>query len=154
MTTEKKRIFYFEDEPELLRSYFKILREKYEVIVGASKELIEQPRQQPIDLVIVDLMIHPASFDEKEDKVQNIGYADASWQRTGVKFLRLVRAGDYEDFGFPATVPAIAATAMVDNPTRDEVVELGVKAYLEKPFSVDELEEAVGAALISQKNGK
>jgi CheY-like chemotaxis protein len=152
VTTEKKRIFYFEDEPELLRAYFEVLREKYEVIVGASKELVEQSRRQPVDLVIVDLMIHKFTFDEEGNEVQNIHYADVNWQRTGVEFLRRVRVGDYEDFGFSAAVPAIVATAKVDNPIRDEVEALGVKAYLEKPFSVDELKEAVDAALISQEN--
>jgi CheY-like chemotaxis protein len=149
MTTEKKMIFYFEDEPGLLRAYFKVLREKYEVIVGASKELIEQPRPQPVDLVIVDLMIHEFTFDEEGKEVQNISYEDVAWQRTGVGFLRRVRAGEYEAFGFPAAVPVIAATAMADNSTQDEVEALGVQAYLEKPFFVDELEEAVEAALIS-----
>jgi CheY-like chemotaxis protein len=149
MTTEKKRIFYFEDEPELLCAYLKVLREKYEVIVGASKELIEQPRPQPVDLVIVDLMIHGFGCDEKGNEVQNIYYAGVNWQQTSVEFLRRVRAGDYEDFGFPATVPAIVATAMIDNLTRDEVEKLGVKAWLEKPFSVDELEEVIDGGIIS-----
>lgn len=147
MATGGKTIFYFEDEPELLRDYFKVLRTKYGVIVSASQEVIEQLRQQPIDLVVIDLMIHYSSFDEAEKEVENIHYPDVGWQRTGVEFLRRIRAGDYREFGFPATAPVIAATARVDDSTREEVELLDVKAYLEKPFSVDELEEAIKVIL-------
>jgi CheY-like chemotaxis protein len=148
MTTGKKTIFYFEDEPELLSDYFRVLREKHEVIVSANRAVIEQSRQQPIDLLIVDLMIHRSSFDEARKEVQNVRYTGVEWQQTGVEFLRRVRTGDYEEFGFPATIPIIAATAMVDASTREEVVEqLDARAYLEKPFSVDELEKAIEAIL-------
>jgi CheY-like chemotaxis protein len=147
MAIGEKMIFYFEDEPELLRDYFKVLRTKYKVVVGASREVIEHPPQRPVDLIIVDLMIHYSSFDEAEKEVENISYPGVGWQQTGVEFLRRVRAGNYEEFGFPATIPVIVATAKVDESTYEEVELLGVKAYLEKPFSVDALEELVETIL-------
>ena len=148
MTTGKKTIFYFEDEPELLRDHFKVLRAKHEVIISATRADIEKKRRQPVDLLIVDLMIHHSSFDEAGKEVQNVRYPNVEWQQTGVEFLRRVRAGDYEKFGFSADIPVIAATAIVDASTREEVVEqLDAKAYLEKPFSVDKLEEAIEAIL-------
>jgi CheY-like chemotaxis protein len=147
MTAGKKTIFYFEDEPKLLRDYFKVLRTKYEVIVSAKQAVIEQPRQHPLDLIIIDLMIHHWSFDEAEQEVENISYLGVGWQRTGIEFLRRVRASNYEEFGFPATIPVIVATAAVDESTHEEVEQLNVKVYLEKPFSVDQLEEVVETIL-------
>jgi CheY-like chemotaxis protein len=148
MSTRAKRIFYFDDEPEDLRDYIEILRAEYEVIVGASRDLVEQPRRQPIELVIVDLMIYHFSF-EGRNEVQNISYPGISWKRTGVEFLRRLRAGNYERFGFPAAVPVIVATVRVDSSIREEVEELNVEAYLEKPFTIDELEETVNAVFIN-----
>lgn len=143
----KKSIFYFEDEPELLRDYFRILRMKYNVIVGASQELIEQERLQPMGLLVVDLLIHHSGFDESEKEVMNITYPDVKWQRTGLEFLKRVRAGDYERFGFPALIPVVAATAVIDSSTREEIEGLGIKKYLEKPFSVDKLEKAIDSII-------
>jgi DNA-binding NarL/FixJ family response regulator len=148
-----KTIFYFEDEPELLRDCMKVLRTKYEVIVSAEESVIKQPRQRPVDLIIVDLMIHRFGFNEEGIEVQNITYPNVEWQRTGVEFLKQVRAGNYEVFGFPATVPFIVATALVDSSTREEVEKFDIKDYFEKPFTIQKLEEAVESALIEQELG-
>jgi DNA-binding NarL/FixJ family response regulator len=147
MATGEKTIFYFEDEPKLLRDYFRVLRTKYEVIVSARQKVIEQSRQRPLDLVIVDLMIHHWSFDEAGEEVENISYPGVGWQRTGVEFLKRVRAGNYEEFGFPAAILVIVATAEVDESTYEEVEQFDVKTYLEKPFSVDALEESIKTIL-------
>ncbi len=147
MMAEKKTIIYFEDEPELLSAHLEALREKYEVVVSASQDLIEQARPRPVDLIIVDLMIHLQGFNATGTQVENIHYQGVKWQKTGVEFLRRLRAGDYQALGLPAATPVIAATAMVDESTRREVERLGVNAYLEKPFSMDQLEAAVDAIL-------
>ena len=51
MASKEKVIFYFEDQPELLNDYIEMLSKKYKVIVGAKKILIEQERQEKIDLI-------------------------------------------------------------------------------------------------------
>jgi len=147
MPTQKKRILYLEDDPESVRDYYAILREKYEVIIGAHRDLLEKTRTQPVDLVIVDLMIHHYSSNAEDRLAPSISFQGINWQRTGVEFIRRLRAGEYEIFGLPATVPVIVATAVVDYAVQEQVLALGVEAYKEKPFTLDEFDKAVKEAL-------
>jgi CheY-like chemotaxis protein len=142
-----KSILYFEDDPQSLRDYCSVLRSKYKVVIGADRHLIEQHRQHPVDLVIIDLLIHHHSLDEEENPVENVRFPQVNWKRTGVEFLRRLRAGDYEEFGLSAAVPVVIATAAVDYSVQHDVMQLGPNAYLEKPFTIDQLEEAIDAVL-------
>ncbi len=147
----KKSIFYFEDGPISLLDHCDALRIKYYVAIGAHRELLEKPRRQPVDLVIVDLMIHPFGFDEKGVERKNISFEGVHWQRTGLEFIKQLRAGKYKEFGLPAMVPVIVATARTSYPSQEEIEELDVETYLEKPFTIDELEKAVKTALKSRE---
>ncbi len=141
---KEKTIFYFEDDPYGLKDHVEILRENYEVSIGAHKNLVEQPREKAVDLVIVDLMIHLESYDLETDmEVENIKYPDVPWIRTGLKFIQRLRKGDYEDYGFPKDVYVIIATAVVDHTAKEDSKKYDISEILEKPFKIDELETAV-----------
>ena len=51
MIPENVHIFYLEDDPESLGDYYEILAEKYTVVMGALRKLIEKPREKPFDLL-------------------------------------------------------------------------------------------------------
>ncbi len=148
MEVEKKRIFYFEDDPQSLRDYYNVLNQKYEVQIGAHRSQVEQERPCPVDLIIVDLMIHREGPDLDDNWAPNLGWPEINWQQTGVEFIRRLRAGEYEAYGLLRSVPIIVATASVDYTIRDRITEMGVSAYMEKPFSLRDLERVVDAVLM------
>jgi len=74
---------------------------------------IEKLKANPVDLVLVDLMMP---------------------EMDGFEFIRTVRAS-----GVHATLPIIILTAKSDIPDRVEGIELGANDYLVKPFNPDEL---------------
>ena len=147
-TTSKKRIFWFEEDPDMLEDYSKTLREKYFLDIGAQWDAIRNTRQQPFDLIIVDLMIHRDSFSiGKGNEVENVGFDGVEWQKTGLEFLARLRIGEYKEYGFPADIDAIVATAVATYPAYEDAKKHGVKAFLEKPFTIEELETAIAEAL-------
>jgi CheY-like chemotaxis protein len=147
MASEKK-IFWFEDDKHLLAAHLEKLQKKYEVIIGAHWELIKKTRQQAFDLVLLDIMIHKFSFDVKNQKeVENIEFQDVHWSSIGVEFLKRMRKGEYESYGFKKNVPVIAATARVDYPTREAVENIGVSSFLVKPFTIDKLKTSIEKVL-------
>ena len=141
---QKKSIFWFEDDAHSLTIYIEELRKKYELRIGAHLELIKQTPPRPFDLLLLDLMIHNISLDFEEFKeVYNINYKDIHWTQTGVEFLRLLRKGKYESYGFSSSIPVIVATALVDNSIKENVGELGVNDFLIKPYTLDKLEASI-----------
>lgn len=150
----RKNIFCFEDDPYILESHVQALRKKYNVEIGASIELVEKQDREPIDLVIVDLMIHSEGLNPEKDRVkQNIHYDGIPWKKVGVEFLRRIKAGDYTSCGFFKHTPIIVATGTGDFSTKVEVEKIGVSDYLEKPFTIDMLDVAVEKALKSKNGG-
>lgn len=147
-SSKKKKVFYLEDDADGLQDYYEVLRKRYDVSIGAHWDLIKPSRPQLVDLVIVDLMIHHASFDYETGKeVENICFQDVHWTRTGLEFFRRLRDGEYEQHGFSPDMPVIVATAVVNYPARDLTEQLGIASFLEKPFTIEELETAVDKAL-------
>lgn len=141
---KKKLIFYFEDDYEGVQDIVEALEEdNYEIILGAGRGLIETQREAPIDLVIIDLMIRHLGLDRKGNDVENIDFGGTNWDRAGVAFLRRIRQGKYEKFGFPNDVPVIIATAEVDQLVKEEFDELGFNAYFEKPFTIEDIGKAI-----------
>lgn len=151
---QKKSIFWFEDDPESLQDYISELRKKYELSVGARWENILKPREYPFDLVLLDLMIHHKSSDYKSGEADtNISYAGIHWTQTGVEFLRRIRDGEYEAYGFKKDVLVIVGTAVVNYPAKDITSELGISDFLEKPFTFESLIKSIQKAL-NLKNGE
>lgn len=145
---EKKRIFWFEDDAVSLEDFHDSLQESYILKMGAHGALIKRRRKYPFDLVIIDIMIRQNSYHFKTNKlVKNISYNDIHWEKSGVEFLRHIRNGSYEPFGFMRNVPVIAATAIVDSSVKDELERLGINSYLTKPFEPDLLMWKIKSAL-------
>jgi len=144
----RKSIFWFEDDPTSLKDEVKVLKEKYDVTIGAQWGLITKSRQNQFDLVLLDLMIHHKSSDYESGEVEpNVTFPDVHWTQTGVEFLGRIRKGEYKSYGFRKDVPVIVATAVVNYPAREKTKEKGISDYLEKPFTITALEEMIENAL-------
>jgi CheY-like chemotaxis protein len=144
MTGEKKIIFWFEDDPNSLVDCCKEFRKNYNLVIGAHKGVIQRSRRQLFDLVLLDLMIHHKSCDyESEEEKTNIQFSGVHWTQTGVEFLRRIRKGEYQSYGFNKNIPVIVVTAVSDYPARDETETLGITDYFEKPVTLDQLEKSI-----------
>ncbi len=140
---KKKRIFWFEDDGDALEGFYLELKKKYDIIMDASKREVFKDRPYFFELVLLDLMIHTDSVNPRSDKKEpNVSYNGFHWMRTGVEFLKRVRKSEYERFGFKKDVPVIAVTAVVNYPV-NEMKNMGVTSFLEKPATFQELEEAI-----------
>ena len=150
MPERTKKIFYLEDDGESVNDHYKVLREYYKVTLGAHEDLVATRRDEPFDLLILDLMIHPESSDAAGTIAKSIAFDKVEWQRVGLEFLERIRRGEYEEFGFPIDIPVVVATAVGEYRVQEKTIgELQVRAdaYLEKPFTVDALLEAVAKCL-------
>jgi len=153
MTGEKKIIFWFEDDPNSLVDCCKEFRKNYNLVVGAHRGIIRRPRRQIFDLVLLDLMIHHKSCDnENEEERTNIQFPGVHWTQTGVEFLRRIRNGEYQSYGFNKNVPVIVVTAVSDYPAREETKTLGITDYFEKPVTLDQLEKSMSRVLCIPSN--
>jgi CheY-like chemotaxis protein len=141
------KIFYFEEDPLSINDLIFILKQKYgeriEIIIGASRFIIEQQRNFSFDLLILDIMIHEEGIDEMGNWVTSIQYDGVRWHKTGMEFFRRIRNGDYEIYGFPRAIPVIVASGSIDSETRFVVENLGIETWLEKPFTFDELDLSI-----------
>jgi len=145
MTVQRKRrtIFYFEDDVDCINEVVNILKEQYDIILAAHWPVIKIKREFPFDLVIIDLMIHRFSIDESGQEVENISFEGISWKRTGVDFLKRIRIEEYVEFGFSKDVPVIIASAVVDYNVKQEAHNLKISHYIEKPFTLGEIQEVI-----------
>lgn len=151
---QKKNIFWFEEDPHSLKLYIEELSRDYEVVIGAHWGLVGRKREKPFDLVLLDLMIHHNSFDfESSGEVENMEFPGIHWSQTGVEFLRHIRDGEYERYGFKKDVPVIVGTAVVNYPAKDITAELGICDFLEKPIIFESLIKSIQKAL-NLKNGE
>lgn len=145
MEVKLKHIFWLEEDPGFLVDYFERLNRTYKVVMGAHWDLLEEHRRYDFDLLLLDLMIHISSIDyNSNEEVKNIHFPDIDWTRTGVEFLRRLRKGEYKHYGFPKSIPVIVATAV--STTREDVEQLGINDYIEKPFSIETLEDSIKKA--------
>lgn len=141
---EKKVIFWFEDQSAAIESYLKEIRGDYEVVVSADINDIKQNRDHPINLLIMDIMIHPNGSDhETKTKVNNLHFEGIYWKDTGLEFLRRIRLGEYEQWGILQGTPIIVHTAVVDYQIEEQAMELQISAFLKKPCSLSDLEAAI-----------
>lgn len=155
-STRKKTIFWFEDYPEDFKEYCEALRERYDVIIGTGKDLVMQQREQPIDLAIVDLMIDPSTTDEAGEQTDNLAFKGINHRITGVEFLRCLRAGKYEEQGFPRDMPIIILTGLADTEAQKQAKQYaeegGPYIFFEKPVRVGNLVAAVDELLNPQED--
>jgi CheY-like chemotaxis protein len=143
----KKRILLFEDDFESIFFLKEYLEEEqgWSVELTAEKSLPERLSREQFDLIVVDLMIHPISFDAEGYEVQNVHFEGVSWLRTGLEFLQRLRQGKFSreaNRGTSPDVPVIILSAVADYSVEDELGEgIAVEDYLEKPFRLEELVE-------------
>ncbi len=114
------RILIVEDEESLAESVrYNLEREGFGVVVaGDGRKAIERFRQEPPDLIILDLMLPELS---------------------GLDVCRVIRA--------ESAVPIIMVTAKDSEADKVTGLELGADDYVTKPFSVRELVSRVRAHL-------
>ena len=148
MNAQTKTVFWFEDDSHGVKDHIESLKKNYQVESGASWDIIRKKREQPINLVIIDFMIHALSSNEEGEDVENIRFDGINWTETGLGFLQRIRQGEYAEYGFDANVPIIAATAVVTYPARTRAEEVKINGFLVKPFSFDELKIAVEKCLL------
>jgi CheY-like chemotaxis protein len=159
MSTEKKMasddivIAYVEEDIQAIQDFVDELAKRYLIQVGAYSDEVFKKRSRPYSLIILDIMIHRENTlieDGKEVKRQNIGFEGIHWTETGLEFLRRVRDGKLTNSGFPKDIPVIIATARVDESVRQFANSLLISGWLEKPFTIDELEGLIDRALASK----
>ena len=117
------RIFVVEDDADIAELVAHHLRrEGFEIeVFHSGSDVMELVRQQPPDLVVLDLMLPGLS---------------------GLEICRMMRAE-----AVIATVPIIMLTARAEEEDRVHGLELGADDYLTKPFSPRELIARIRAVL-------
>jgi hypothetical protein len=82
MPSEPKSILLFDDDYEGMLALKNVLQEifGYRVELTAAQTLPERLNQERFDLVCVDLMIHPISFDADGNEVHNVHFSGVNWQ--------------------------------------------------------------------------
>ena len=117
------RIFVVEDDEDIAELVAHHLRrEGFEIkVFHSGSDVMELVRQQPPDLVVLDLMLPGLS---------------------GLEICRMMRAE-----AAIATVPIIMLTARAEEEDRVHGLELGADDYLTKPFSPRELIARIRAVL-------
>ena len=117
------RIFVVEDDADIAELVAHHLRrEGFEIkVFHSGSDVMELVRQQPPDLVVLDLMLPGLS---------------------GLEICRMMRAE-----AAIATVPIIMLTARAEEEDRVHGLELGADDYLTKPFSPRELIARIRAVL-------
>jgi two-component system sensor kinase len=118
-----KKILVIEDQPDVRENIDAILElEGYEVMMAEDGEMgIEMAKLHQPDLILCDVMM---------PKLDGFGVVKALRQNP-----------------VTATVPLIFLTAKADRPSLRQGMDLGADDYLTKPFTLDELIDAVTARL-------
>jgi CheY-like chemotaxis protein len=151
MPDEPKHILLFDDDYEGMSALKNVLHEffGYQVELTAGQTLPERLGHERFDLICVDLMIHPISFDADGNEIHNVHFAGVNWQKTGLEFLRRLRRGEFfrqSGSGTSPQVPVIVLSAVASYSVEDELVTDGVE-YVEKPFALEEILERIGRLL-------
>lgn len=147
MQRKQKKVLLFEEDFESMRDLKENLEEEmgWDVELTAEVGVLERLSREQFDLIVVDLMIHPMSFDAYGNEVQNVCFDGTPWLKTGLEFLRRLRNGEFskgDGLGTSPDVPAIILSAVASYSVTDELGEdVRLNGYLEKPFRLEELIE-------------
>ena len=101
MPTKPRRLLLFEDDYESMQDVKEYIEEEihWEVVLSAQTDILERLRHEQFDVVVVDLMIHPTSFDAEGRQVENVHFVGVPWVKTGLEFLRRLRKGELRGGG-------------------------------------------------------
>lgn len=153
MAEKQKKVLLFDDDYESMAALKVYLEHKLglQVELGAERALLERLARDRFDLICLDLMIHPVSLNAQDQEVNNVHFEGVNWQKTGLEFLRRLRAGEFSQAGSPGTaptVPVIVLSAVANYSVEDELgPEIAVEGYIEKPFSLEEMAEKIRTLL-------
>ena len=174
--TPEKRILLFDEDYESMRDLKDHIEDEegWYVELSAQEELLERLGRERFDLIVVDLMIHPISFDADGKEVTNVHYEGVNWKQTGLEFIRRLRKGEYSQAsgeGTPPDVPIIVLSAVADQSTEEKIKEAVYPAgaatppvqstgpvqktgaegrlpsYIQKPFRLQEMVERIRSLL-------
>lgn len=153
MDKAPKRILIFDEDFESMRDLKEHLEEMhgYEVELTADAAVSDRLRRERFDLVLVDIMIHPRSPNAAGDEVDNIHFAGVPWVKTGLEFLRRLRAGEFcaePGAGTSPDVPTIVLSAVANDSINSELKDHHLaQAYMKKPYRFREILNTIGALL-------
>lgn len=145
MSAKPQRLLLFEDDYESMQDLKEYIEEElgWQVELSAQVDILERLKRERFDLVIVDLMIHPTSFDAAGRQVENVHFAGVPWVKTGLEFLRRLRKGEFAGTagaGTPTDVPVLILSAVAGYSVTDELGKaIRVNGYVEKPFRLHDL---------------
>jgi CheY-like chemotaxis protein len=152
MSEKKRKILMLEDDFESMHNLQTFVGKQLnmEVELTAEKSLLKRLGQEQFDLLVVDLMIKPKSFNEENQEVENIHYEDVKWDHTGMEFIRRFRRGDYSQpgQGTSADVPIIVMSAVSDSAANGEWgTIIQNEQRMEKPFRLSDFMKLVNKLL-------
>jgi CheY-like chemotaxis protein len=149
MHAKQKRILLFDDD-YMSMSPLKQHLEKdlgFEIELTANQDILQRLGRESFDLICVDLMIHPNSFDAEGNEIKNVHFDGVNWQKTGLAFLQRLRRGEFTSAGGQGTspeVPVIVLSAVASYSVEEELGQnIQVEHYVEKPFALQEITELI-----------
>lgn len=153
MENAHRKILMFDEDFESMRDLKEHLEQEYdyEVELTADATLPERLRHERFDLVLVDIMIHPRSPNARGDEVENIHFDNVPWVKTGLEFLRRLRAGEFcaePGVGTSANVPVIVLSAVATDSINSELRDHRLaQAYMRKPYRFREILSTINSLL-------
>ena len=116
----KANILVVDDEKSLRDSVFVLLKENYNVFLAKSgKEAIDQVKNNPIDLVLLDIRLPEID---------------------GLEVLKIVKSID-------ESIEVIMVTAVITVDKAVEAIRSGAYDYITKPFDIETVQEQINKAL-------
>ena len=145
MLIKPRKLLLFEDDYESMQDLKEYIEEElgWQVELSAQADIPERLKRERFDIVVVDLMIHPTSFDASGRQVENVHFPGVPWMKTGLEFLRRLRKGEFVETpnaGTPSDVPVLILSAVAGYSVTDELGKvIRVNGYVEKPFRLHDL---------------
>ena len=152
MSEKPRKILMLDDDFESMQTLQTHVRKELnaEVELSAEKNLLQRLGREKFDLLVVDLMIRPKSFNAENQEVENIHYDNVKWDRTGLEFIRRFRKGEYAQTGHgtSADVPIIVMSAVSDSAANGEWGKvIQNELCMEKPFRLSDFMKLVHSLL-------
>ena len=149
MHAKQKRILLFDDD-DMSMSPLKQHLERdmgFQVELTANQNILQRLGKESFDLICVDLMIHPNSFDAEGNEIKNVHFDEVNWQKTGLTFLQRLRRGEFsgaDGRGTSPNVPVIVLSAVASYSVEEELgQDIQVDNYVEKPFALQEITDLI-----------
>jgi CheY-like chemotaxis protein len=145
MHAKQKHILLFDDDYTSMSPLKRYLENDmgFQIELTANQNILQRLGEESFDLICVDLMIHPTSFDAEGNEVKNVHFDEVNWQKTGLAFLQRLRSGEFsgaDGRGTSPEVPVIVLSAVAGYSVEDELGQnIQVNSYVEKPFALQEI---------------